>query len=161
MVHDYIKTVKHQISYFDHILSREPKRTEIQAKFWPLKYEFEKLLEYLEKQQAVESTSSLNGQFITRKTESAYIPSHNGMTQTSISKSTIPKKPRSKTLEIENNIYNIVKEHSSGIHIKEISTILRQRFNIELKEATLSTRIFNMCKKNMLINISKGTYIYF
>lgn len=46
----FIATVQKQIDYFDHVLNKNKGNLSLQAKFYPLKYEFSKLLEYLEQE---------------------------------------------------------------------------------------------------------------
>lgn len=97
----FIQTVKAQIEYFDYMLKKHSMKSAIQAKFWPLKYEFEQLLGYLETQpkQAVTSPRKPSAPVLEKK--------H-------------PPYVRAATLEIENSILQIIKSHPNGIHTTEI-----------------------------------------
>jgi len=109
MLTKHLKTVKDQIKYFDHKLKKAPTDSFTQATYWPLKYKFEQLLDYLTNQSQSNSSNIIKNESACNNQSSIY----NNITKK-------PTTPRKETLELDNQILNLIQNHENGIHIKEL-----------------------------------------
>jgi len=141
MINKHIKLVKSQLKFFDYKISKSPKNTRIQATYWPLKYKFEQLLVYLQKQPAQKNISIKNNSDMQQANQ---INNRKG--------------ERKDTLEFEKKILEIMAQFPNGIHVKDIhKTIMNTMPNISLTK--VANRISTMySKKEILEWVSKGVY---
>lgn len=163
IIDQHIQTVKDQIDYFDYRLNKEPKKTATQAKFWPLKYRFEQLLEYLfskkESSQKINLSAPLscfkeNLVSNPQKQDVLLIPNIDQNTEKKSSQ-------HARTIKIDDAIYKIVKDLDSGEGVPKdlIYKTLTIAQNIQITESQLSNRLWNMCnKRKILANVKKGFY---
>lgn len=141
MLTKHIETVKAQIKFFDYRINKSRKDTRAQATYWPLKYKFEQLLEYLEKQSKCDQ-SHLKEQVV--KDSHRIVNKRKGT--------------RENTIEFEKIILGIMNNYPDGIHVKDVhQTILET--NPSIPYSKIANRISEMyAKKGMLDWVSKGVY---
>lgn len=152
MISKFIKLVNNQIDYFDYMLNKNPKKSSVQAKFWPLKYEFEQLLEYLKSQNEEKSQ---------KLTLSGTIAPHNEKVCFQEKTDTAPPNLRPKTRELEENILKIIKDYPQGIHTLDIKDQLQKRFETKINDSTLANRMYNIYRnRNIVEKIKRGIYKY-
>lgn len=138
MVTKHISTVKEQIAYFDSRLKKAPTDSFTQATYWPLKYKFEQLLNFLLNQYQSKELDTVESPNLVVKN--------------------CDRLTKDKTIEMENNIIDFLRVNQNGRHVKDIHAELSKK-DPNISYAKVANKISEMySKKQTLEWVGKGIY---